>query len=299
MTLPPLQALVCFATVARHMSMKAAAEELCITASAVSQQIARLEAWLNVRLFMRGPRFLALTAEGHIYLRAIQPAFSQISQATQRLMDNASQSKVTVSCTPGFAIQWLLPRLGAFEKLHPGVEVQINTTNRVVNLSNEGIDFAVRHGAGVYPGLQSHCLVNDHLLPVCSPALLAENRPGSPRELLNYPLLHDEHRLDWRLWFDTQGIEDVDTDKGPVFIDSNGVIEAALAGRGVALVRRALVAEALSSGRLICPLAITVASPIAYYLVYDESAVLQRMSRDFRDWLLATAASEEHRWPYP
>lgn len=270
--------------------MKAAAEELCVTSSAVSQQIAKLENVTNTRLFIRSPRRLELTTEGRIYLRAIRPAFSQIAEATQRLTNDGKANKVTVSCTSGFAIQWLLPRLPAFEKANPGVEVQISTTNRQVDLLSEGIDFAIRHGAGSYPGMESECLVNDKLLPICSPQLIAlEHELSSPIDIAEYTLLHDEHRLDWSVWFRALGIANVNTDTGPVFIDSNGVIEAAIGGKGIALVRSDLVREELASGVLINPLEIPVDSPIAYYLVYDESAILQKISRRFRDWITAEA----------
>lgn len=294
MKMPPLHALMCFESAARLMSIKAAAEELCVTSSAVSQQIAKLENFTSTRLFIRSPRRLELTIEGRIYMRAIRPVFGQIAEATQRLMNEGKANKVTVSCTSGFAIQWLLPRLPAFEKANPGVEVQISTTNRQVDLLSEGIDFAIRHGAGNYPGLTSEVLVNDNLLPVCSPRLLAaESELSGPRDVAKYPLLHDEHRLDWALWFHTLGIDDVKSDTGPIFIDSNGVIEAAIAGRGIALVRRALVREELRSGLLINPLKISLHSPIAYYLVYEESALLQKISRRFRDWISAAAATDE------
>ncbi|HBK4800520.1 TPA: transcriptional regulator GcvA [Klebsiella michiganensis] len=293
MKMPPLHALMCFESAARLMSMKAAADELCVTFSAVSQQIAKLESMTNSRLFIRSPRRLELTTEGRIYLRAIRPAFNQIAEATQRLMNEGKANKVTVSCTSGFAIQWLLPRLPAFEKANAGVEVQISTTNRQVDLLSEGIDFAIRHGAGDYPGLESECLINDKLLPVCSPRLIAsEDELSSPGDMAEYTLLHDEHRLDWALWFRALGISDLKTDTGPVFIDSNGVIEAAIAGKGIALVRSSLICEELKSGLLINPLKIPVDTPIAYYLVYDESAVLQKLCRRFRDWITTTATKE-------
>lgn len=104
MKMPPLHALMCFESAARLMSMKAAADELCVTSSAVSQQIAKLESMTNSRLFIRSPRRLELTTEGRIYLRAIRPAFNQIAEATQRLMNEGKANKVTVSCTSGFAI---------------------------------------------------------------------------------------------------------------------------------------------------------------------------------------------------
>jgi LysR family glycine cleavage system transcriptional activator len=278
--------------------MKKAAEDLCVTSSAVSQQIAKLEEIVNVRLFLRSPRYLELTREGRIYLRAIRPAFNQIAEATQRLMDEGKPNKITISCTSGFAIQWLLPRLPAFEKMNPGVEVQISTTNRRVDLLSEGIDFAVRHGMGHYPGLESDCLLNDRLRPVCSPQLISlEKALSSPLDITRFTLLHDEHRMDWALWFRAVGINNADTDKGPVFVDSNGVIEAVLAGKGIALLRGVLVREEIESGRLINPLRVAIESPIAYYLVYDESAVLQRMSRRFRDWIVSTAAAEKNEYP--
>jgi LysR family glycine cleavage system transcriptional activator len=278
--------------------MKKAAEDLCVTSSAVSQQIAKLEEIVNVRLFLRSPRYLELTREGRIYLRAIRPAFNQIAEATQRLMDEGKPNKITISCTSGFAIQWLLPRLPAFEKMNPGVEVQISTTNRRVDLLSEGIDFAVRHGMGHYPGLESDCLLNDRLRPVCSPQLISlEKALSSPLDITRFTLLHDEHRMDWALWFRAVEINNADTDKGPVFVDSNGVIEAVLAGKGIALLRGVLVREEIESGRLINPLRVAIESPIAYYLVYDESAVLQRMSRRFRDWIVSTAAAEKNEYP--
>ncbi|MBS0907588.1 transcriptional regulator GcvA [Pantoea dispersa] len=298
MKLPPLHALMCFESTARHLSMKKAAEELCVTASAVSQQIAKLEDMTSMRLFIRGPRNLELTDEARIYLRAIRPAFSQIEEATKRLMNEGKPNKITISCTSGFAIQWLLPRLPGFEKENPGVEVQISTTNRRVNLLSEGIDFAVRHGLGRYPGLESECLLNDRLRPVCSPRLIPQTQPlSSPLDITRYTLLHDEHRMDWAIWFNAVGLPGADTDKGPVFVDSNGVLEAALAGKGIALIRSALVQEELKNGTLINPLRVAIESPIAYYLVYDESAILQRTSRRFRDWIAATAAADKNEYP--
>ena len=296
MKMPPLHALMCCEAAARHKSIKLAAEELCVTASAVSQQIAKLEALTNVRLFIRTPRGLALTDEGRQYLGAIRPAFAQIEAATRHLTRKGTSTTVVLSCTRGFAMQWLLPRLAEFELANPGVEVQIGTTNRRVDLLAEGYDFAIRHGAGSYPDLEGERLVDDALCPLCSPQLISPRRTlNSPLEIGDYPLLHDEHRRDWALWFSTLGFPHVNTDRGPVFIDSNGVLEAAVAGRGIALVRRSLAGEALREGTLIPALELAVASPIAYYLVYASSAMLQPVNRRFRDWIVSSAAAYE-RW---
>ena len=223
MKLPPLNALRCFEAAARLLSLKLAASELCVTPSAVSQQIARLEEALNVPLFIRTPRRLQLTEVGEIYLRAVQPAFHQIAAATRRLQVPSGPEKVTVSCTSGFAIQWLLPRLADFERRYPQIEILIGTTNRRVDLLSEEIDFAVRHGVGGWPELQAYRLLDDDLMPVCSPQLIAPHQTlADASDLLEYPLLHDEHREDWALWCEAVGLEAHRARRGPVFTDCNG-----------------------------------------------------------------------------
>lgn len=289
MKYPPLHALMCFEAAARLTSMKQAAQELCVTPGAISQQIAKLEALLNVRLFMRNPRHLALTPEGRAYLQSLRPAFDQIALATQRMMANAQRDFVTLSCTSGFATQWLLPRLAHFEQRHPGIEVRIGTGNRIVDLHGEAVDFAVRHGMGQYPDLEVVKLLDDGLISVCRPDVLVQHAIHGPQDLARCTLLHDEHRLDWALWFRAQGLEDADTQRGPVFVDSNGVIDAALAGQGIALVRQALVEKALMQGTLVNPFPAPLTTAIAYYLVYPASSLLQPCCRLFRDWLVETA----------
>ena len=225
---------------------------------------------------------------GEIYLRAVQPAFHQIAAATRRLQVPPGPEKVTVSCTSGFAIQWLLPRLADFERRYPQIEILIGTTNRRVDLLSEEIDFAVRHGVGGWPELQAYRLLDDDLMPVCSPQLITPHRTlADASGLLEYPLLHDEHREDWALWCEAVGLEAHRARRGPVFTDCNGVTEAALAGMGMALLRRSFIAPALTQGRLVNPLAQPIACPLAYHLVYHETALLAPANRCFRDWLLA------------
>lgn len=290
MQLPPLYALLCFAQAARHLSIKLAAEELHLTPAAVSQQVAKLEQAVGVELFIRGPRRITLTDAGRSYLRAIAPALRQIAEATARLRPPAGPQMLTLSCTSGFAMQWLLPRLGDFQERDPQVDVRINTTNRLVNLLLDDVDFAVRHGTGEYPGLEVERLLDDRLQAVCSPALLPEGQLlASPSELARFTLLHDEHRSDWAMWLHAAGAKGVDAASGTVFVASNGAIEAAVAGRGVALARPSLVRAELDSGKLLIPFPHAVETPIAYYLVYDATALLQPHKRRFHQWLTAQA----------
>lgn len=267
--------------------MKQAAAELHVTPGAISQQIASLEDKLNCPLFIRSPRALTLTPQGQSYLQAISPAFRRIAAATEQLTQQRAQRAITLSCTSGFATQWLLPRLPRFEQRCPGIELRINTSHRLVDLLTEDVQFAVRHGAGRYPELTAERLLDDELIPVCSPALLA--RPlTSPQQLLDYPLLHDEHRQDWALWLKEVGVEAA-TPAGAVFTGSNGVIEAAKAGAGIALVRESLVERELAAGQLASPLRHRLRSPLAYYLVYHAAALLSDVNRRFRDWMMAEA----------
>ena len=290
MKLPPLHALVCFEHAARRLSMKAAAEALHVSPAAVSQQVAKLEEAVGTPLFERQPRRLQLTEAGRRYLDAIQPALRQIAQATQALQSDASSDVVHLSCTTGFDTQWLLPRLPRFQARAPQVEVRINTTHRLVDLQAEGFDFAVRHGPGPHPGLKAEKLLDDPLVPVCSPRLLGSAGPASiDRDLPRMTLLHDEHRGDWTLWLNAVGASHVDALRGPVFVDCNGVVQAAVAGLGIALVRPTLVRQELADGRLVMPFDASVGVPFGYHLVQGGRSGLRQGPARFKRWLMAEA----------
>lgn len=284
--LPPLHALHCFECVSRHLSVKHAAAELHVTPAAISQQIAKLEAILDVALFRKEQRGLALTAAGEKYFLGICSAFRQLEEATRRLKTQAPPV-VTVSCTAGFTMQWLLPRLPGFQAAHPEIDVRISTTNRLIDLVRDEVDFGVRHGLGVYPGLHAELLIDDPFFPICSPELLS-GAPylKSPDDLQAYTLLHDEHRQDWRLWLEAAGAKKTDWNTGPIFLETNAAIEAAKAGHGVALTRKSLVQADLNSGKLIIPFEQAIQTRIAYYLVYPAGTVFSKETAAFRDWIV-------------
>lgn len=297
MNLPPLYAVLCFSVVGRKSSVKLAAEELHVSPAAVSQQIAKLEKTLGIQLLIRSTRRIELTEAGKTYLRDVEPALRRIADATQRVTRAPERLAITVSCTVGFAMQWLLPRLPGFQALEPGLDVRINTTNRLVNLLTEEIDFAVRHGSGTYPGLEVERLINDRLHPVCSPSLLPGGaRLPAPLDLASFPLLHDEHRRDWGMWLRSVGTDNVDPNQGPIFVESKGAIDAAVAGQGVALMRKSMVRDELSSGKLIIPFHTAIETPIAYYLVYDRTVLLQKHAERFRKWIIAQADADQREF---
>lgn len=287
--LPSLTALRAFEATARLQSVAAAADELCVTPGAVSLQIKELETALGMALFLRRPRRLVLTHPGETYYRSIRMAFSLMREATAEMMARPGQGRLTVACTPGFAVQWLVPRLGRFEAANPGVDVRISASNRLCDFTQDGIDLAIRHGIGPYEGLVGERLIDDDLVPVCSPALL--DGTGCPPALDALPLLHDEHRHDWTLWADAAGIPTGDTARGTVFTDGNGAVEAAKAGLGIALARRSLVERELEAGTLVAPFPHGVASAFAYYLVFPPEAMDRPAVVAFRSWLLAESGA--------
>lgn len=247
--LPSLKGLQAFEAAARYRSVTLASNELNVTPGAVSLQIRELETRLGVQLFFRKPRSIQLTREGERYYGALRTAFRMMREATAELTARSEITVLTLSCTPTFAVQWLMPRLPGFQQQHPHVDVRISVTNRLVDFSRDDVDLEVRHGFGRYEGLESIRFIDDSTLPVCSPQFL--EKYGSLQEasdLKSVPLLHDENRNEWRRWLEAAGASDVDASGGTVFIDSNGALDAAKAGHGIALTRRSLVSRELAEG---------------------------------------------------
>ncbi|MDI9855885.1 transcriptional regulator GcvA [Comamonas sp. 17RB] len=288
MHLPPLSTVRSFEATARHGSAARAAEELHVTPGAISQQLRKLEDFVGQRLFERQARGLVLTDAGRVLLAGCQEALAALQRATAQLRHQ--RQVLLVSCTPVFAAQWLVPRLQDFLQSAPEVDVHVSTTARLVDLAAEGVHFAVRHGLGRYAGLQARRLLDDDLQPVCSPLWVAHRPTAQAADITAAGLLHDGQRDDWQLWARAAGRPQLDTSQGIVFVDSNAAIEAALAGRGVALARRSMVVTELEQGRLLALQVPPLVTPLAYYLVFREPTLAQPAARRFHDWLLAQAA---------
>jgi LysR family glycine cleavage system transcriptional activator len=287
--LPSLSGLRAFEAAARHLSVTLAAGELSVTPGAVSLQIRDLEQSLGVRLFDRLPRRLALTADGEGYFKAMRSAFRLMREATEELLARARPATLSISCTPTFAAQWLMPRLPKFEEHMPGADIRISASNRLVDFARDGVDIAIRHGFGRYEGLVSERLLDDDLVPVIAPALRETQPLDEPADLGKHVLIHDVHRQDWRLWLEAMGVTDIDAMRGPVFTDSNGAIEAAKAGDGVALVRLSLVAREIQERRLLAPFSRGVSTGLAYYIVYPPGALDRPAVTALRQWLTEEA----------
>lgn len=288
--LPPLNALKAFEAAARHLSVKSAADELHVTPGAVSQMLKLLEAHLHVKLFERVNRGIRLTEAGRDYLPPIRNAFRQIGEASHRLANAADSGVLSISATPFFASAWLVPRLASFADAHPGIDLDLITSTALTDFSRDGVDAAIRHGLGRYPGLVSHHIVAVEMVPIAAPSLVRRlGMPRTPTELTHWPQVHDAERKGWSLWFEAQGIHDVGTPRGASFDDSSLLLKAVIAGQGAGLFPAAIVAEDIAKGRLVTLSSVTHIEAFAYYLVYPAANQDRPKIKAFRDWILAAA----------
>ena len=292
--LPPLNAVRAFEAAARHLSFTKAAEELNVTQAAVSHQVKALEERLQVPLFRRLNRGLVLTGAGASYLRELEDILDRLEQATERLRTSEATGVLTVSTSTSFAAKWLVPRLQRFRERRPDIDVRIDANDALTDFRRDDVDLAIRYGRGVYPGLASALLLQDIVFPVCSPKLLEGVQPlQEPSDLKHFTLLHDQGVVeDWRTWLRTAGVKDVDPTRGPVFSHSAMLIEAAIAGQGVALARRSMVARDLREGRLVQPFSLSLKSEFFYWVVCPEATADKPKIAEFRAWLLEEAAAE-------
>jgi LysR family transcriptional regulator, glycine cleavage system transcriptional activator len=291
--LPPLNALRAFEAAARNGSFTRAADELCVTQGAVSQQVKALELDLKVRLFHRAPGGLELTESGADYLNAVRDALDRIALGTERLRQRQGSGTLTVSVSPDFAAKFLVHRLGRFSHTHPDISLRISADMHHVDFAREDVDVAVRHGDGNWQGLHAVRLCAEYLFAVCSPGLVqAQTLPLTPHGLLKLPLLHLDKRETWFEWFKAAGIEDADISRGPVMNRAAMLIDAAVNGQGAALARTTLAAADLLGGRLIRPCVFSLPLSKSYWIVCPKSSAELPKISTFRDWLIAEAADD-------
>lgn len=292
--LPSLNGLRAFEAAGRRLSFTLAAEELHVTASAISHQIRQLEESLGFALFQRTARGLVLSEEGRLLLPDVQAGFGHLIAGLGRLQARRPSGVLMVSMLSTFAMRWFLPRLPNFQRLHPDIEVRISTSIHPVALEREGFDCAIRFGTGDWPQLEVERLFAEQLAPVCSPALLqGANGLSRPRDLAGHRLLHAKLRPDdWAMWLHTAGaegagVEGIDPASGAVFETRNLAIQAALQGYGVAVVDPRLVSEDIAEGRLVRPFEMTASGNGAYHLVCSKAlADTPRLVR-FREWMVS------------
>jgi LysR family glycine cleavage system transcriptional activator len=294
-TLPSLSGLRAFEAAARHLSFTRAAEELNVTQTAISHLIRRLEEQLGIPLFVRRNRALELTREAESYLPAVRGAFEDLRRATERLRRPEREGLLTVSTTASLSLaaKWLVTRVAAFQDANPGIEVRITTSSHLVDFQRDEVDMAVRYGRGNWPGLRTDWLMAEDMFPVCSPALVAGEKPlRTPDDLAHHTLLHATvSREDWQLWLTAAGLPvSLATRRGLSFDQSFMAIQAAVEGLGVALGRTRFVEADIAAGRLVVPFNVVLPADAGFYIVVPEATADTPKIALFRDWLIGSVA---------
>ena len=289
---PSLNSLRAFEVVARHLSFARAAQELHVTPAAVSQLVKQLEDHLGISLFRRG-KVLALSESALTALPLVTDGFDQLTRAVEQLHRDHDSGSLVVSTPPVFAARWLIPRLDDFQAQYPEIELRLLATRRIVDFKLENVDVAVRFGAGNYAGLYSERLMPEAILPVAAPDLAATI--NKPADLLGCTLLSDDAYEwdptfpDWETWLASLGVGIDKKLRIRHFGEVNLVIQAAMAGLGVALVWRSLVLDELQGGRLVQLFDTVLPTNQAYHLVtLNHRRELGKVVA-FHDWLLAQA----------
>ena len=294
--LPPLNNLKAFEAAARHESFTRAAEELCVTQGAVSQQVKALEEGLGLKLFNRERQRLVITEAGRDYLAVVRDALDRIAVGTERLLQRQNAGVLTVSTSPDFAAKWLVHRLGHFAEAHSGIDLRISATLHHVDFAREEVDLAVRHGDGNWPGLDTVQLSAEQLFAVCSPKLLSgRRRLGKPADILKFPLIHLDTRADWTHWLRAAGVPEDAVTHGPVLNRASMVIDAAINGQGVALARTTLAAWDLINGRLVRPFPDSLPLSKTYWVICPKATSNVPKIVTFRNWLLSEATEDARR----
>lgn len=287
--LPPLPALRVFEVAARLGSISAAAEELNVTHSAVSQQIKSLEDVFGVRLFGRSGRKVVLTAAGQELALGTNEALCALARTANLVRRRANPHRLTVTTLPSFAARWLTPRVGSFLQMEPKVEINLISTGVILDFARDGIDIAIRFGLNNDESVNAERMLDDEMLVVSSPNYLAGKLPRTPADLARCTLLRSDGEF-WAPLFARVGLDWPEPDTGLVFNDSSLVLQWAEDGRGVALTRRSLADDSLRNGRVVQLFDVTLPVERAYWFVTAQGVEPTPLMLKFRDWLFVEAA---------
>jgi LysR family glycine cleavage system transcriptional activator len=283
-----------FVAVAEHKSFTRGADALGLTTSAVSMQVHALEEYLRVPLFRRNGRQVELTSVGALLQPKVEQALADLERAIDEARADRGSGPLRVTTLAFFLAQWLLPRLPKFSAKHPSIDVQIHTSVRLADFVKIAMDAGIRFGPGTWPRLHAEKLLDEWLVPVCTPVLLQHHGAiAEARDLKHYKLLHSPYEP-WTAWLLEGSADDLWPSSGPAFDDAIAIVRAAEAGQGLALARWSLVGDAVTMGRLAVA-ARAVHSAGAYYFVCPPAHLALEKVAVFREWLTTECA----RFPSP
>lgn len=289
-----------FEAVARHLNFRAAAEEMALTQSAVSRQIQAMEEEVGVALFLRHTRAVELTGAGAQLLLAVQQSLPRIDGAVRQIRQSAGRKSVSLTTFASFASMWLIPRLEAFQRDNPEIDIRIDASDTAVDLEVADVDMALRYAPPENMPREAIRLFGETLTPVASPWLIKSRPPiKSPADLAGFTLIEagDAHRthlewLTWRRWFEEHGQSRAQPKRWLYFNYAYQMVQAALTGQGLVLARSSLIAESLANGDLVEVLPQhRLDSPMAYWLMVGPRNALRPEVTAFCDWLQQQAAT--------
>ena len=298
--LPPLDPLVSFEAAARLLNFTAAAKELRISQSAVSQNIRNLEEYLGVPLFTRAHRSVDLTHLGKAYQQTVTAMLENLADATAELRTIRYRRRLTIGADQSIAWMWLMPRMPLFQKANPDIVVRLVASDIETDCMAKGIDLAIVYGTGQWPGYESLELFPEEVFPVCSPDYLENGPPlETIEDLSHHTLIHleDEHWgwVTWRMWLPYYGVQAPAEQQGLVANNYPLLIEAAKKGQGIALGWRYLIDHALGDGTLVRPFEESLTTDSSYYIVWPSIPERSSDAKTLCDWLVAAHDTTESR----
>ena len=294
-----------FEAVARRLSFGAAADELHVTQSAISRQIKSLEDELGAPLFLRGTRHVQIAPDGQTLLRAVEPWLGKLDASVQQIRRSRSRRRVSVTTFASFGSLWLLPRIEAFQRQHPDIDIRVSAQDALADLDDPELDLALRYCSPDQVPAGGVHLFDETLTPVVSRALLEQIRQGhappldEPSDLAQHTLAEEDdvrpstEFLTWRHWLGAQGEAGLQPRRWIYLNFTYQQVQAALAGHGIALARVPLVFEALQRGELVEPFGVAarIGSPFSYWMIIAPQSRSRSEVMQFCAWVEAEAAA--------
>lgn len=283
--IPTLPSLRAFESAARHLNFTKAGVELCLSQSAISQQIIKLEEFVGAPLFLRGPQRIALTQRGGEYFQEIAQLLAGLEAATQKLSDNEVDGELFIQVAPSFAAMWLIPRLDRFSKDYPDVKMIISTNDTAERSSQQPFDVRINCGYAYPPSETEEHFLYSMRSPVCSPTLL-EKGPEITcfEDVLKFPLLRELEKDGWADWFDVVGLKPTSKTRD-IYLD-NGIMTliAAQAGQGIAMGHLVMIDQELEKGSLVELFDVRTMPELVYSITFSKLAERQRKVVAFKKW---------------
>ncbi|WP_199271688.1 LysR substrate-binding domain-containing protein [Paraglaciecola sp. L3A3] len=286
--LPPLNSLRYFLVAGQTLSFKQAAEQLFVTQAAISQHIKTLESYLGMQLFVRGTRQVQLTEQGKRLLPDIQAGFDSFSRGIKLLQQDNNPHVLNVTVVESLSTRWLVPRLQHFQAQYPEIRVRLEPSNSVRRFEDTDIDLALRFGEGKYPGLESRFILGDKYVLVCHPSLIKPNLTA--KNLYQMPVLEEIGPITgqaWQAFLHQYQLQDDKFNKVLQVDDSTvTIVDAAIAGQGIAMLRYNLIYEQINKNQLVTLFDFSHPSFYSYYLVAPAHHFKQKKVQLFEAWLV-------------